>query len=338
MSIANRKRIGWALIGLLLGGGGGSVVWLRGETQPTAPGAAFYIRFEHRTPLRDVLVAIQNRGAIRNAAAMRLLALVERRMQGVGAGTYEVAPGMTAAQILDKLGNPIRWNVRIPDQNLALRTAQLLESKHVLEASDYVDAVNHPEAAKGLVEFPIEGATLEGYLFPDTYDLAPLTPASDVVAKQLRAFQKKVWEGLGKPANLFRTLTIASLIELEVARDDERPMVAGVIENRLAKGMPLELDATVCYARQLWGPLTIHDLHAIKSPYNTYLNKGLPPGPICSPSLKSIEAAMHPAKHDFLFYVAMPDGHSVFAKTREEHEHNVRLRKLLLAQAGRAHR
>jgi len=334
--MASGKRIIWVcaclLVGLLIGG----ATWLRAETQPTAAAPAFYIRFERRMPLLDVLGKLQTQNVIRDARAMRLLALLQRRVQGVALGTYLVAPGMDASQVLNSLRNPIVWRIRIPEQNWALRTAHLLEERDVLTADDYVAAVDHPELVKNQVTFPIEGATLEGYLFPDTYDLAPITPAADVVNRQLKAFQKKVWDGLGRPANLYRTLIIASLIELEVARDDERPVVAGVIENRLAKGMPLELDATVCYARQKWGALTRREIRTTRSPYNTYLNKGLPPGPICSPSVKSILAAMHPAKHDFLYYVAMPDGHSVFAKTEAEHEHNVRVRKLLLAQAAGA--
>lgn len=263
---------------------------------------------------------------------MRWYSVLRKHSQTVRLGTYQFAPGMSTDAVLASFDKPVRWMIRIPEQNWALRTANLLEKKSVLPASDYLDLVGKPDAYRNKFPFPIEGQTLEGYLFPDTYAMAPLMPASDLVDRQLAAFQKKVWEGLNKPRNLYRTLIIASIIELEVARDEERPIVAGVIENRLAKGMKLDMDATVCYARQRWGALTKKDLVSIISPYNTYLNKGLPPGPICSPSIKSIKAAMEPAKHPFLYYVAMPDGHQLFSKTIQEQEHNIKLRKLAIAQ------
>ena len=123
---------------------------------------------------------------------------------------------------------------------------------------------------------------------------------------------------------------MASLVQLEAGTDSDRPMIAGVIENRIQKKMPLQIDATILYALQKWQRLTFKDYHSVKSPYNTYLVKGLPPGPICSPDEIDIEAAMHPAKHNFLFYVALPDGSSIYAATYKEHLKNIRIRKAAL--------
>lgn len=330
--MAKKRFVAMGVVGALLLGAVGSASWFRSALQPTATGPAFYVRVSKPTQLREELVQLQERGVLRNATALRWYSVLKKHSQTVRAGTYQFAPGMTADQVLAQYTKPIRLLVRIPEQNWALRTANLLEKKDIMPADDYMALVRQPGTYKSKFSFPIEGETLEGYLFPDTYAMAPLMPAGDLVDRQLTAFQKKVWEGLGKPANLHRILTIASIIELEVARDEERPIVAGVIENRLAKNMKLDMDATVCYARQKWGALTKKDLITIKSPYNTYLNKGLPPGPICSPSIKSIRAAMAPAKHEFIYYVAMPDGHQLFSKTLPEHEHNIRLRKLAIAQ------
>jgi UPF0755 protein len=140
-----------------------------------------------------------------------------------------------------------------------------------------------------------------------------------------------VWIPLGKPKELHRAVVIGSMIELEVMRDDERPVVAGVVENRLKIGMRLQLDATVLYAMQRWKNPTRRDLVETRSPYNTYLVAGLPPGPICSPTVKSVRAALQPKAHDYLYYVALPTGQHMFAATYPEHLRNIRRRKAAIA-------
>ncbi|MBI3721213.1 MAG: endolytic transglycosylase MltG, partial [Fimbriimonas ginsengisoli] len=237
-----------------------------------------------------------------------------------------------ADQLLKTLGSPIRQLVRLSETRWASQNGALLEQRLVTPAKDYIALVRQPAAFKRLVSFPIEGDSLEGYLFPDTYDLPPLLGAKETILRQLRAFEEKVWKPLGKPKNLRHRLIVASIVQLEVAREDERPLVAGVIENRLARKIPLQIDATVLYAENRWGALATKELHSVDSPYNTYEHTGLPPGPICSPGLKSIQAALHPARHDYIFYVALPDGRHIFARTADEHARNVALRRAAVAQ------
>ncbi len=290
-----------------------------------------YERFEKVTALPDALKKLQSDGVIKDANAMRFYAIYRRDPSVVSQGTYAVHPGMDADAILSSLHKPIKQMVRIPETNWSNRTGRLLEKKDVVVASEYSDLVKKPSEFKNVVSFPLPATSLEGYLWPDTYDLPPMVGARAVIERQLKAFEKKVWLPLGKPEKLERTLIIASLIELEVARDEERRIVAGIIENRLKKGMPLQLDATILYAQDRWHEPTGSDIRKTISPYNTYKHKGLPPTPVCSPSLKSIEAAMHPGKNDYLYYVALPDGHSLFAKTAKEHQVNIGLRKTALA-------
>jgi UPF0755 protein len=159
-----------------------------------------------------------------------------------------------------------------------------------------------------------------------------------VVVRRLKNFEQKVWSKIGPVPDLPRVITIASLVQLEAGADEDRPMIAGVIENRLKKGMPLQIDAGIMYALGKWRRLYFKDYKNVKSPYNLYLHKGLPPTPICSPSIKSIEAALHPADHDYLYYVALPNGHSLFAKTPAQHEHNIRLRLAAIKAAALAKR
>jgi UPF0755 protein len=177
------------------------------------------------------------------------------------------------------------------------------------------------------VSFPLPKESLEGYLYPDTYDFPPLLGAKAVIIRQLKNFEKKVWEGLNKPKNLHEAIIHGSLVELEAGRDDERPIIAGVIENRLEKGMRLQIDASLLYGIQKWRRLTFADYRNIPGPYNLYRVDGLPPGPICSPTVISIKAALNPAKHDHLYYVALPTGNSLFAPTYEEHKRNIEKRK-----------
>lgn len=328
----NGRRVALLGLGCALALG----AWLYLGTRPTTPGRTVFVRFARARSLLSALEDLQSRGVVKNAAAAEVAAILTGHRRRVTEGTYRVEPGMALSTVLRALRSPMKQMVRIPETNWARRTANVLEQHDVCTAEDYMALFRDPKAFQSEVSFPIEGDTLEGYLFPDTYDLPPLLGAKDVVDRQLKAFEKKVWEPL-RPKDLRRTLIIASMVELEVAHDSERPIVAGVIENRLARKMPLQIDATVLYARQKWGPLAIRELHTVKSPFNTYMHEGLPPGPICSPALKSIEAAMHPAKHDYLYYVAMPDGHHLFSTTVEQHEHNVRLRKAaILAESKKA--
>lgn len=170
-------------------------------------------------------------------------------------------------------------------------------------------------------------ASLEGYLFPDTYRLAPNTPPMQILTEMVSHFRRKA-QTLGLTQNIPATVTLASLVERETPVAGDRPMVASVFFNRLAKNMPLDTDPSVIYAALLEhryrGTIYASDLKA-QSPYNTYVHAGLPPGPICNPGVPSLEAAMHPAQSSYLYFVSDPAhaGHSLFAATLEQHERNV---------------
>ncbi len=302
------------------------------STRAETPGAKpFYYRVDRVRPLAAILGELDNKGVLKSYRATRILGVLKRSRTRIAVGTYLIGPGMSAGHILDSLESPVHQMLTLPQNLWASRLGKFLERKEVCTADEYVAAAHDPTQFQSQVTFPLPKDSLEGYLLPDTYDLPPLIGASAVVERQLKAFERKVWEPLGKPADIQTILTKASLIELEVARDEERPLVASVIENRLKKKMALQIDASVNYALGVWRPLTFKDLREAKGPYNLYRAKGLPPGPICSPSLKSIEAAMHPETTNYLFYVALPDGHSLFAATWAEHQKNIAKRKAALA-------
>jgi UPF0755 protein len=316
----------------------GAWSWLQGQIKPMPEGKPFYVRFEDSQTLAAALMRLQTEGVIRNADATRIYLRLKKKTAPVAVGTYQVQPGMSVNQVYLTLKNPIKQMVRLPDTNWAARTANILEKHEVTTAAEYMELVHHPEQFEKDVDFPLPKNSLEGYLYPDTYDLPPLLGARETILRQLKTFQDKVYDPLGKPKGLHRLVTVASMVELEVMKDDERPRVAGVIENRLRKDMFLGIDAALLYGIQKWRILSVNDYKAIDSPYNVYTHKGLPPGPICSPTVASIKAALRPEKHGYLYYVAMPGtGHHLFAPDYDGHLANIykvrQARKAIAMQA-----
>ena len=184
-----------------------------------------------------------------------------------------------------------------------------------------------------------EAKSLEGYLFPDTYRFSPTATDSEVAATMVHRFRRVAGE-LGLTGNLHRVVTIASLVERETAIDPERPLVASVFDNRLTKNMPLMSDPSVIYGLELTGRWrgAIHqsDL-TTDTAYNTYVHAGLPPGPVANPGIRSLRAAMNPAKTDYLYFVAAganPQGRSLFATTLEQHNRDVSGYRKAMKQAG----
>lgn len=324
----------WLTAIALVAVGVGGWIWFSRGTEPMPSGAGKYVRWDGPTRIRTVLASLHREGIVRDTDAARLYGWMHRAPAIVPSGTYRLHPGMSLDQIFASLEKPVRQMVRIPETNWASRTAKLLEQHQVTSAAAYLDLVRQPSTFQKYVKFPLPKTSLEGYLYPDTYDLPPLLGAKATIIRQLDAFEKKVWEANGHPANLNEKVTEASLVQLEAGRDDERPLIAGVIQNRLDKGMRLQIDASLLYGIQKWRRLTFDDYKNIKSPYNLYLVNGLPPGPICSPSAKSFQAVLKPAQHGYLYYLALPDGTSLFAKTYEEHQHNIRLRAIARKAAG----
>jgi UPF0755 protein len=175
------------------------------------------------------------------------------------------------------------------------------------------------------------GATLEGYLFPDTYLIAPSTTPQHLVQSMLNNFERRVTpelvSGLSKQGlNLHQGVTLASIVEKEANKDEDRAKVAQVFLKRMRMGMKLDSDVTVQYAAGLEPDAqkeTAENIRTLDSPYNSYRYAGLPPGPICSPGLSAIRAVINPARTDFLYFVADKDGSTHFAKTFAEHQANI---------------
>jgi uncharacterized YceG family protein len=276
----------------------------------------------------DILAA---RGVVSSGRFFELNATLTGRRGGLRPGNYTLLRDMSNGDAISALtkGPKVRVvptvNITVPE-GLSVREAAALIDKGPLEGRYAKAAVERSvlRRVRGLGA-PKGVKTPEGFMFPATYTLVEGSPARDLVSKQLDAFRDNfggVDLGFAKRKHLTRydVLTIASLVEREAQLDKERPLIASVIYNRLRDGMPLGIDATIRYETRNWQrPIRQSELDA-DTPYNTRLRRGLPPTPIGNPGLKSIKAAAHPAKTNYLFFVRKPGktGEHAFSTTNAQ--------------------
>ncbi|KKQ51133.1 MAG: YceG family protein [Parcubacteria group bacterium GW2011_GWD2_38_11] len=256
----------------------------------------------------------------------------KNHLHSLVAGAYEFAPGLKIPEVARIItgGEVISTRIPItfPEGWTIKQMAERLDANG-FSKNDFISIVNNPsselkEKYKFLGEIP-KGKSLEGYLFPDTYYFSKDATAQDIVEKMLKNFDVKITENMRddvsmQKKSLYDVVTMASIVEGEVKNDDDRKIVAGLFWNRLENGMPLQSDATLEYI--LGDNKFQHSIAEtkIESPYNTYQNKGLPPGPVSNPGLNSIIAAINPAQTDFVYFLTDPKtGNTAFAKTFEQH-------------------
>lgn len=225
------------------------------------------------------------------------------------AGEYRFDRPASTWEIFDRLarGDVFYYELTVPEGSNIFDIAAALERLGVATAGDFLREARDPAMIRDLSP---RAPSLEGYLFPDTYRIArQMTPRA--ICRQMTQRFREIWASLGAQADVHETVTLASLIEKETAIPDERPLVASVFLNRLRLGMPLACDPTVIYAALLEeryrGAIYRSDLES-RQAYNTYQHPGLPPGPIANPGLEAIKAALNPARTDYLYFVALPDG------------------------------
>lgn len=275
----------------------------------------------------EIASLLQGNGVVGNAFAFRVLMRLRGVDREVQAGEYIFAPHETLDEILSKMvrgeARVATW-VTIPEGYTSSQIANDLAGHDLGAATAYRAYFQNNTISLG----GVRTKNLEGYLFPSTY-LFPLRTTPEQAASILTTefFTILPADAQAQARRLGYTLpqviTIASLVEREAKADDERPLIASVIYNRLRKGMLLQVDASIEYALPHYATeLTRQDL-AIDSPYNTYRHTGLPPTPIANPGLPSILAALHPAHTDYYYYVYKGNGHHAFARTLQEHNANV---------------
>ena len=277
---------------------------------------------------RTIGTALEKAGVVKTAGAFNDAASVNSRSATIQPGVYALRSGMSAQSALAMLLNPANRSVPTVTIREGLWTSEVIAALAAgtgRPPAEYVSALKKPE----LLGLPAQArGKAEGYLFPSTYEFDPDTTAAEqlgtMVAKSLHELRK-----LGvAPARMQRVLTVASIVEAEARATPDRPKVARVIENRLARSMPLQMDSTVHFISQRRGRAATSDAErASKSPYNTYLVKGLPPGPINSPGLASLRAAVRPAAGGWMFFVAVnpQTGLTRFSVDAAGHAANVKI-------------
>ncbi|MGC8486761.1 MAG: endolytic transglycosylase MltG [Clostridia bacterium] len=276
---------------------------------------------------RDVADLLQQAGVIRSAWAFLILSARGNLDARLRPGSYRMSPAWSLATVLQHLAHDdiLVYRVTIPEgftvHDIVRRlVASGVSTRAALEAA-LKTGVPGMTAPKGV------RTAWEGFLFPDTY-LIPYgsTPAA-VVRMMWQDFESRTQSlrrQLPPGEGVWTWVTLASIVQAEDKRPADAPLIAAVFSNRLAIGMPLQSDATVRYALdgRVAGALSLKDL-TVASPYNTYLNKGLPPGPIDCPGMVALRAALHPAHVGYLYFVATPSGQDLFADTYQQHEQNV---------------
>lgn len=305
---------------------GSAVVW--GLFIPAGNDAPTLITISWGDAISKVASELRAKGLIRSGDVFVAAAYLSGKWRRVQAGRFELTPTMAPLEILDaiSLGRRKAWRwLTVPEGYTLEQIAQEVEEEKLTSAAEFLAQAQVP--TEFITPFPAPRPNLEGYLFPDTYRVDAGQSSSAIINQMLRRFDHVVWQDLFDQKATYEgrsfgdTIILASLVEAEAKHEKERPIIAGVLLNRLSRGIKLECDATIQYAlgdgRKT--RLLNEDL-SIPSPYNTYQHEGLPPGPICSPGEASIRAAMKPAKVPYLYYVARPDGSHVFSVTFAQHE------------------
>ena len=304
---------------------------------PTGPNRETFVEILPGTPTLQIATQLKAQGIIRNKYAFEAVRLIKGGV--LKAGEYRFDHPATMSEVYARLerGDVYTIAVTIPEGSNLFDIAERIESANLGTREKFLAATRTNLSL--IADLDPSADSLEGYLFPDTYRFERRATGTQIVAAMVKRFRQEA-AVLGLKGNYHHVVTVASLVERETPIDAERPLVASVFENRLAKNMPLETDPSVIYAALLdgryRGTIYASDLQA-DSPYNTYRYAGLPPGPICNPGAASLKAALHPARTGYLYFVAAganPSGKSRFSTTLEEHARNVEQYRKALRAAG----
>jgi UPF0755 protein len=277
--------------------------------------------------IREIARNLAQAGFLRQIEPFLIVHRLSGKRTSLKAGVYLLKSSMSVQEIYEVLakGKAGEFRVTVPEGYTIEQAATLLWRRGLINSKKTFLALCSQRQFLQSVE--IAATSLEGYLYPDTYFVAPGLSDEEIATmfvKQFRAVTDNLFEGSSSSLTPYEALILASIIEREARLDFEKPTIASVYSNRLAKRLRLESCATVRYVLNKWdAPLTLKDLK-VASPYNTYVHKGLPPTPICSPGKVSIQAALKPEETDFLYYCYKGDGTHYFSKTLEEHNQAVK--------------
>jgi len=339
--MSRKKKTGGLSLGVilalvLLAGSFGFFSWWGWATDPySATGNSEKITIKAGTTAAQLVEILQERKLIRSAWAFRYLARAQESDFKLYVGDYQLAPTMPPKEMIKRLISGAvaadTNRITIPEGYSTGQIIDLLVQKEMGSQEQFTkvvteDGFDYPflkDAPKGIHR-------LEGYLFPNTYDIPVKTTPHAVIELLLQQFRQELTPEVQKQLDTLKLsipqwVTLASMVEKEAVKESDRPLIASVIMNRLKIKQPLQIDATIQFLLDTQKPKLYNKDLKIPSPYNTYLNPGLPPGPIANPGHASLQAALYPAQTEFLYYVAKKDGYHVFAKTYAEHLKNIKL-------------
>lgn len=315
------RRLLFVAVLILLAGAG----WLAWALEsPLRPSTPTFVMLRPGFSSRRIAKELRSAGVIRSAIAFRLWHYLHRR-QSLKAGEYLFERDANAPAVYERLvrGDIYFHTVTIPEGYTSFDIARLIEEAGLGSSQAFLTIV---QTNTDLIsDLAPEAKSLEGYLYPETYQFTRTQSLKDMAAAMVKQF-RQIAQQIGLSSDVQRTVIMASIVEKETAVPEERPLVASVYYNRLARRMALDADPSIIYALLLSGKYQgalHHEDMFVQSPYNTYRNPGLPPGPIANPGRGSLEAAMHPQSSPYFYFVSDANGHHRFAQSIEEHNRNV---------------
>lgn len=315
------RRLLFVAVLILLAGAG----WLAWALEsPLRPSTPTFVMLRPGFSSRRIAKELRSAGVIRSAIAFRLWHYLHRR-QSLKAGEYLFEREANAPAVYERLvrGDIYFHTVTIPEGYTSFDIARLIEEAGLGSSQAFLKIV---QTNTDLIsDLAPEAKSLEGYLYPETYQFTRTQSLKDMAAAMVKQF-RQIAQQIGLSSDVQRTVIMASIVEKETAVPEERPLVASVYYNRLARRMALDADPSIIYALLLSGKYQgalHHEDMFVQSPYNTYRNPGLPPGPIANPGRGSLEAAMHPQSSPYFYFVSDANGHHRFAQSIEEHNRNV---------------
>lgn len=298
--------------------------WILLSTPEKAGWTPKKILIPRGTSTRDAARIFAEAGVLRTPLGLRAIAFVTGTSRTLMSGEYIFEEPPSTYLVWRKMvrGEVVLYTVVVPEGSNIFDIARIVQDEGLLPASEVVAAASDPEEVRHL---GLPGPTAEGYLFPDTYlFVKPVTP-HELLTRMTKRFDEVFEAGMKARAgqrglSVRETVTIASIIEKETGREDERAIISAVIRNRLKLGMPLQMDPTVVYGSGRFGKrIRRVDLKDAANPYNTYTKKGIPPGPISNPGKASLDAALAPADSPYIYFVSRNDRSHIFSVSLSDH-------------------
>lgn len=326
----NRGKLIFLLIFFVVVCGLGYILLLDNFTQPydSSDNTKTIVTIPMGSGVSKISDILEESNVIQNGSIFKIVSKIKGYDNSFKAGVYPLSPSMSMYEIMYKIQSGVSVGnlITIPEGYTVLQVAQLLEASGLVSVNDFIFEIENGNFNQTFIsQLPSGPNRLEGFLFPETYDIPIDADSYEIINIMLNHFDKEFTSDYYKRTldmgfTLNEIITIASMIEREAAVDEDRPIVASVVYNRLKENMPLQFCSTVQYILGDSKARLSDEDTRIPSPYNTYINSGLPPAPICSPGIESIRGALYPADTNYLFFVVDPKGKRThkFAETYDE--------------------